>query len=73
MRVECGEKMRKEVGFTFEATEEGDGGAWGPRSGETRNIFGDLLAGACDEGRIEGTKAFAQVLAKRGFVVHALL
>lgn len=71
--IESGEKMRKEVGFTFEATEEGYGGAWGPRSGEMQNVVCDFPAGGGDESGIEGTEAFAQVLAKRGFVVHGLL
>ena len=70
-------KVREEIGLVFEAAEEGNDLGWRGfgmlTHAATKDVLGDLGAGSLTGGVVEGTKAFAQVLAKRGFVVHALL
>ncbi len=72
LRVERRKKVRQEIGLAFETTEQSDGGVWWPRRDESQDSLGDLLTGGGELRGIGGTKAFAHVLAKRGFVVHAL-
>lgn len=70
--IESGKEMRKEIGFVSEAPEESDGECVGLGTlgfcmlthAATKEMHGDLLAGAGDEGWIKGTKAFAHLLAK---------
>ena len=67
-------EVREEVGLVFEAAEEGDdlrGGGFGMLThAATKDVPGDAGAGLLTGGFVDGTKALAHELAKRGFVVH---
>ena len=71
--IEGGEEMRKEVGLVFETPEESDG-EWTLvgmlTHASKKDVGSDLGTGGGARVVIEGTKAFAHGLAKRGFIVH---
>jgi hypothetical protein len=74
------EEMGDEVGFVFEAAEEGDGFGGGVFGGGFRVLAnaatedggGDVGAGVLAGGFLHGTQEGAHGLAQRGFVVHGV-